>query len=335
MVEGRRELLSEEVERGARDQQDDSYLRVPSTSFKDQSPPEVSEHQARVLQLGGAEADLECSFTTVHSSPPRPDPDPQCDVPVPPTPGEQGPDTGQASAVPRYRRRVSRPEVPGVSSSSLPQTPEQESSSDTTLRRSLTPTLSFTHTFPSRLPLHLVLSGEKVEDPLETLEAQSPLNQLESGGVFLILPLHPQMHHLDQGCPGHCGETRAPAGVLPPDPLELSNVGTVVHRLQAPSKKPWTFTTWWAPLQMVSSDEVSAERQQARTELASTFLWIHSQLEANDWLVGTDVASARPSQPGYPLPTHTVPPSQPRFACPAGTLLGAAGAGCAEEARGD
>ncbi|KAB1273171.1 WD repeat-containing protein 62 [Camelus dromedarius] len=222
MVEGRRELLSEEVERGARDQQDDSYLRVPSTSFKDQSPPEV-------------------------------------------------------------------------------------------------------------------LSGEKVEDPLETLEAQSPLSeyQLESGGVFLILPLHPQMHHLDQGCPGHCGETRAPAGVLPPDPLELSNVGTVVHRLQAPSKKPWTFTTWWAPLQMVSSDEVSAERQQARTELASTFLWIHSQLEANDWLVGTDVASARPSQPGYPLPTHTVPPSQPRFACPAGTLLGAAGAGCAEEARGD
>ena len=42
---------------------------------------------------------------------------------------------------------------------------------------------------------------------------------------------------------------------------------------------------------MVSSDEVNAEQRQARTELASTFLWIHSQLEASDWLVGMDVAT--------------------------------------------
>ncbi|XP_074227172.1 WD repeat-containing protein 62 isoform X3 [Camelus bactrianus] len=339
-----RNYCAEEVERAPRDQQDDSYLRVPSTSFKDQSPPEDS---------GEPEADLECSFTTVHSSPPRPDPDPQCDVPVPPTPG-----------CPGTTEELSRPEVPGVSSSSLPQTPEQEkflrhhfetltdAHPEELFHRSLkdlkaseseddffNPRLSisaqflsrlqktsrFTHTFPSRLPLHLVkspevklmdlagsqpraeslragtgytspgrtnvLSGEKVEDPLETLEAQSPLNALS----------------LDQGCPGHCGEPRAPAGVLPPDPLELSNVGTVVHRLQAAFQEALDLYHL-----MVSSDEVSAERQQARTELASTFLWIHSQLEANDWLVGTDVASAQalPSL-GTPSPPTLCPLASP------------------------
>nr|XP_015105680.1 WD repeat-containing protein 62 isoform X2 [Vicugna pacos] len=339
-----RGYCAEEVERATRDQQDDSYLRVPSTGFKNQSPPEDS---------GEPEADLECSFTTIHSSPPRPDPDPQFDVPVPPTPG-----------CPGTSEELSRPEVPGVSSSSLPQTPEQEkflrhhfetltdAHPEELFHRSLkdlkaseseddffSPRLSisaqflsrlqktsrFTHTFPSRLPLHLVkspevklmdlagsqpraeplragtgytspgrtnvLSGEKVEDPLETLEAQSPLNALSLG----------------QGCPGHCGEPRAPAGVLPPDPLELSNVGTVVHRLQAAFQEALDLYHL-----MVSSDEVSAERQQARTELASTFLWIHSQLEANDWLVGTDVASAQalPS-PGTPSPPTLCPLASP------------------------
>ncbi|XP_010977165.2 WD repeat-containing protein 62 isoform X1 [Camelus dromedarius] len=566
-----RNYCAEEVERAPRDQQDDSYLRVPSTSFKDQSPPEDS---------GEPEADLECSFTTVHSSPPRPDPDPQCDVPVPPTPG-----------CPGTAEELSRPEVPGVSSSSLPQTPEQEkflrhhfetltdAHPEELFHRSLkdlkaseseddffNPRLSisaqflsrlqktsrFTHTFPSRLPLHLVkspevklmdlagsqpraeplragtgytspgrtnvLSGEKVEDPLETLEAQSPLTPYLTGLVpcvpssvlptdkkpptptalptpglvqgvptpatrsymeatassrakmsrsisledsegpvlaelarppcrpsslgelaslgqelqaisttatpssgnkgqepalpsrgnhearaslkltlssicdRLLLPppqleppttcvwsqepvatqpnvtvttasfpapspvdvSSPRLHNstflprflapeplntpthpnspplpearpevpgsitsllepapdalsLDQGCPGHCGEPRAPAGVLPPDPLELSNVGTVVHRLQAAFQEALDLYHL-----MVSSDEVSAERQQARTELASTFLWIHSQLEANDWLVGTDVASAQalPS-PGTPSPPTLCPLASP------------------------
>ena len=36
-----------------------------------------------------------------------------------------------------------------------------------------------------------------------------------------------------QDCPGHWEDPRAPTSFLPPDPLELSNVGTVVHRLQA------------------------------------------------------------------------------------------------------
>lgn len=61
---------------------------------------------------------------------------------------------------------------------------------------------------------------------------------------------------------------------------------------------------------MVSSDQVSTEQQQARTELASTFLWIHSQLDANDWLVGTDMAQAQPS-PRSPSPPTLCPLASP------------------------
>ena len=63
---------------------------------------------------------------------------------------------------------------------------------------------------------------------------------------------------------------------------------------------------------MVSSDEVSTEQRQARTELASTFLWIQSQLEASDWLVGTDVATAQaPPSPGAPTPPTQCPLASP------------------------
>lgn len=63
---------------------------------------------------------------------------------------------------------------------------------------------------------------------------------------------------------------------------------------------------------MVSSDEVNAEQRQAQTELASTFLWIHSQLEASDWLVGTDVATAQaPPSPGAPSPPTLCPLASP------------------------
>lgn len=44
--------------------------------------------------------------------------------------------------------------------------------------------------------------------------------------------------------------------------------------------------------------------------------------------------SPDPAQPRTPLPTDAVPSGQPRPAGPAGTLLGAAGAGCAEEGTG-
>lgn len=63
---------------------------------------------------------------------------------------------------------------------------------------------------------------------------------------------------------------------------------------------------------MVSRDQMSTEQRQAQTELASTFLWIHSQLEANDWLVGTNVAptQALPS-PGPPSPPTLCPLASP------------------------
>ncbi|KAJ8791453.1 hypothetical protein J1605_004258 [Eschrichtius robustus] len=127
------------------------------------------------------------------------------------------------------------------------------------------------------------------------------------GSITSLLEPTPDALSPVQGYPGHCGEPRGPARVLPPDPLELSNVGTVVHRLQ---------TTFQEALDlyhlMVSSDEVSAEQRQARTELASAFLWIHSQLEANGWLVGTDVAPAQalPS-PGPPSPPTLCPLASP------------------------
>nr|XP_030730418.1 WD repeat-containing protein 62 isoform X1 [Globicephala melas] len=127
------------------------------------------------------------------------------------------------------------------------------------------------------------------------------------GSITSLLEPSPDALSPVQGCPGHCGEPRGPARVLPPDPLELSNVGTVVHRLQ---------TTFQEALDlyhlMVSSDEVGAEQRQARTELASTFLWIHSQLEANDWLVGTDVAPAQAlPNPGPPSPPTLCPLASP------------------------
>ncbi|XP_060995084.1 WD repeat-containing protein 62 isoform X5 [Dama dama] len=110
-----------------------------------------------------------------------------------------------------------------------------------------------------------------------------------------------------QDCPGHWGDPRAPASFLPPDPLELSNVGTVVHRLQDAFQEALDLYHL-----MVSSDEVSAEQRQARTELASTFLWIHSQLEASNWLVGTDVATAQaPPSPGAPSPPTLCPLASP------------------------
>ncbi|XP_030878234.1 WD repeat-containing protein 62-like [Leptonychotes weddellii] len=123
------------------------------------------------------------------------------------------------------------------------------------------------------------------------------------GSVTSLLEPTPDALSLVQGSPGHWEEPGVPARVLPPAPRELS---TVVHRLQ---------TTFQEALDlyrlMVSSDQVSTEQQwQARTELASTFLWIHNQLEANDWLVGTDVAQAQGS-PGSPSPTTLCPLASP------------------------
>uniref|UniRef100_G3TBU9 WD repeat-containing protein 62 n=1 Tax=Loxodonta africana TaxID=9785 RepID=G3TBU9_LOXAF len=541
-----------EEDGGRADQQDDSYLRISSTGSKAQSPPEDS---------GESEADLECSFATIHSSPPRPDPDPRFDATVSHTPGCPGP----------AEEEQALPEGPGLTSSSLPQTPEQEkflrhhfetladtqpeelfhrSLRDVTASEAedffLNPRLSisaqflsrlrkkprFTHTFPPQLPLHLmkssevnpmdqggsqpraelragtgyaspdqtnVLSGGEADELLETVEAWHPLNRrpplpasiptpglaqgvrvpstcsymeatassrakmshstslrdrvgpvpaelarplcrpssmgelaslgqelqavtttvapssgsegrepaLASRGnhearanlrltlssicdSFLLppspleapttrawsqepvatqpcatvtaarllapspvntsalrlpdpsflprlpapQPLNPSTHpgssqlpetkpgisgstaflleptadapSLVQSNPGHWEEPGLPAGVLPPAPLELSGVETIVHRLQTAFQEALDLY-----LVLVSSGQVSAEQQQTRTELASTFLWIHSQLEAH-WLGGTEMAPAQalPS-PGPPSPPTLCPLASP------------------------
>lgn len=66
--------------------------------------------------------------------------------------------------------------------------------------------------------------------------AQPPwllFDQLESRGVFLISsPPTPVALSRIQNSPGHWGEPRVPARRLSPAPLELSSVGTVVHKLQ-------------------------------------------------------------------------------------------------------
>ncbi|XP_070080226.1 WD repeat-containing protein 62 isoform X20 [Equus przewalskii] len=274
------------------DQQGDCYLQVPSIGLKHQSPPEDS---------GESEANLECSFATIHSSPPQPDPDPRFDVPMPPTPelfhGSLR-DVQASEAEDYFNPRLS------ISAQFLSR---------------LQNTSRFSHTCPPQLPLHLgkppevkrsdfrgsqpraepprvdagctspgrtsVLSVGMAEEPLEPLEAWCPLNAPS----------------LLQGSPRRWGEPGMPA------PLELSSVETIVHRLQ---------TTFQEALDLyhlvVSSDQVSAEQRQARTELASTFHWIHCQLEANDWLLGTDVApdQALPS-PGPPSPPTLCPLASP------------------------
>ncbi|XP_054396198.2 WD repeat-containing protein 62 isoform X9 [Pongo abelii] len=101
------QYCGKEVEAGPGDQQGDSYLRVSSDSPKDQSPPEDS---------GESEADLECSFTAIHSPAPPPDPAPRFATSLPHFPGCAGPTEDE----------LSLPEGPSVPSSSLPQTPEQE-----------------------------------------------------------------------------------------------------------------------------------------------------------------------------------------------------------------
>ncbi|KAK2502000.1 LOW QUALITY PROTEIN: hypothetical protein MC885_007317, partial [Smutsia gigantea] len=538
------------------DPQGASYRRASSVSSKDQSPPE-----------GESEADLECSFITIHSSPPRLNPGPRFDMTISPTPG-----------CPGIAEESSRPEVPGLCNSSVPQTPEQEkflrhhfetltdahpeelfhgslrdvkasetedffsprlSISAQFLSR-LQKTSRFTHTFPPQLPLHSVkslevkltdlvgsqpraeplragtdcaspgrtnvLSEGQAEVPLETLEAWCPptpcvtglvpcvpssavlptdrklptptalpaldlaqgvhtpstgsyrkatisslakmsrhislednedpvlaelarplqrppsIRELPSlgqdlqatitmaasisdsesrepapscgnhearaslkltlssicdrlllppapleppttcvwsqepvatqpdvtvttasfpaprpvdGSALTLKPLNNPAHpnspplpetrpgvpgssisllepipdalSLDPGSPGHWGKSRVPAEILPPAPLELSSVGTLVHRLQTAFQEALDLYHL-----MVSSDQVSTEQQQARTELASTFLWIHSQLEANDWLAGTSAAPAQalPS-PGPPSPPTLCPLASP------------------------
>ncbi|XP_045388205.1 WD repeat-containing protein 62 [Lemur catta] len=123
------------------------------------------------------------------------------------------------------------------------------------------------------------------------------------GSTVSLLEHSPDALSLCRGSSGCWDEPGVPAEVLPPAPLELSSVGNILHRLQTAFQEALDLYHV-----LVSRDQVDAEQQQAQTELASTFLWIHSQLEASDWLIGTDVAPAQ----GLPGPG---PPSPPAL-CP-------------------
>uniref|UniRef100_A0A0D9QW76 WD repeat domain 62 n=1 Tax=Chlorocebus sabaeus TaxID=60711 RepID=A0A0D9QW76_CHLSB len=126
------------------------------------------------------------------------------------------------------------------------------------------------------------------------------------GGTASLLEPTSGALGLFQGSPAHWSEPWVPAEALPPSPLELNRVGNILHRLQ---------TTFQEALDLyrvvISSGQVDTRQQQARTELVSTFLWIHSQLEA-ECLVGTSVAPAQtlPS-PGPPSPPTLCPLASP------------------------
>nr|XP_015297072.2 WD repeat-containing protein 62 isoform X6 [Macaca fascicularis] len=126
------------------------------------------------------------------------------------------------------------------------------------------------------------------------------------GGTASLLEPTSGALGLFQGSPARWSEPWVPAEALPPSPLELNRVGNILHRLQ---------TTFQEALDLyrvlISSGQVDTRQQQARTELVSTFLWIHSQLEA-ECLVGTSVAPAQtlPS-PGPPSPPTLCPLASP------------------------
>nr|XP_055166602.1 WD repeat-containing protein 62 isoform X2 [Nyctereutes procyonoides] len=118
------------------------------------------------------------------------------------------------------------------------------------------------------------------------------------GSVTSLLEPAPDALSLVQGSPGHWEEPGGPLSFLPPTPLELSSVSTIVHRLQTAFQEAMDLYNLVVP-----NDQMSTEQQrQARTELASTFLWIHSQLEANSWLLRSDVAPPQ-AQPGLGSPS--------------------------------
>ncbi|XP_038196347.1 WD repeat-containing protein 62 isoform X2 [Arvicola amphibius] len=105
------------------------------------------------------------------------------------------------------------------------------------------------------------------------------------------------------GSPGHCGEPGLPAEVLPPPLPELGTVGSVLHRLQTAFQEALDLHRM-----LVSSNQLGAEQQQAQSELASTFHWIHSQLEANNWMAAAN------SAPPQTLPSPALP--SPPTLCP-------------------
>ncbi|XP_036348421.2 WD repeat-containing protein 62 [Ochotona princeps] len=116
------------------------------------------------------------------------------------------------------------------------------------------------------------------------------------GSTAPLLDPTPDALSLIQGSPGHWGPPGPLAEVPPPEP---GRTGRVVHRLRTAFQEALNLYHT-----LVSSSQMGAEQRQAQSELASTFFWIHSQLEATDWLVGAEVNPAQV----LPSPGATNPP---------------------------
>ncbi|CAO2625977.1 WD repeat-containing protein 62 [Lemmus lemmus] len=134
---------------------------------------------------------------------------------------------------------------------------------------------------------------------LQLLETRSRL----SGSTTALLEPTPDTSSGIPGSPGHCGEPGLPAEVLPPTLPELGTVGSVLHRLQTAFQEALDLYRM-----LVSSNQLGAGQQQAQSELASTFHWIHSQLEANNWMAAAN------SAPPQTLPSPALP--SPPTLCP-------------------
>ncbi|EGW03693.1 WD repeat-containing protein 62 [Cricetulus griseus] len=140
-------------------------------------------------------------------------------------------------------------------------------------------------------------SGEsEAESECSFASAHFSISRTDSGlRLTMTMPPEPDM----PGSPGHCGEPGLPAEVLPPALLELGSIRSVSHRLQAVFQEALDLYRM-----LVSSNQLGAEQQQAQTELASAFQWIHSQLEASNWMAAANTALPQtlpsPSLPSSP-----------------------------------
>ncbi|XP_051063809.1 WD repeat-containing protein 62 [Phodopus roborovskii] len=128
---------------------------------------------------------------------------------------------------------------------------------------------------------------------LQLLETRSRV----PGSTAALLEPTPDTSSVIPSSLGQCGEPGLPAEVLPPALLELGSVRSVLHRLQTAFQEALDLYRM-----LVSSNQLGAEQQQAQTELASAFQWIHSQLEANSWTAAANLA------PPQTLPSPGVPP---------------------------
>lgn len=78
--------------------------------------------------------------------------------------------------------------------------------------------------------LHIAGSGTIIGISPVTMASQT---SYKVRGVFFIpSPLSPDALSVLRDSPGHWGEPGVPARVLSPAPLDVSSVGTIVHKLQ-------------------------------------------------------------------------------------------------------